>query len=104
MAGRGRTRSGKGTATDRKLMAIEVNGEHITVDSKAMSIAERQLVRSELAKLAAPDFMDSVAGAVWITLRRNDKALTFAEVCENLTVEQLEGAEYVDAEDASPEA
>lgn len=100
--GRGRDRSGK---TPDRLMVIEVNGEPLTIDNRAMTMRERQVLRAELAKLPVePDQQDWVTGAVWIAMRRNDPALTFDEVCESLTVGDVSDLEMVDPEADSPEA
>jgi hypothetical protein len=103
MVSKARERSGK-SATAEKLMAIEVNGERLVIDTKAMTIAERQLVRGELAKLPAPDSTDSLVGAIWIRLREKDETLTFAEVCESLTVGDMDAIEFFEAETDTPEA
>lgn len=103
MASRSRERSGK--AGSSKLLAIEVNGERLTIDTKAMTMRERQLLRRELATIGVePDTMDWTAGAVWIALRRTDPTITFEDVCDSLTVDDLQGVEMVDADGADPEA
>ncbi len=104
MAGRGRERSGGGKTAER-LLAIEVNGEQVLIDHRAMSMRERQILRAELAKLPVePDEMDWTAGAVWISLRRNDPDLTFETVCESITVADMAARTLVDPEADSPEA
>jgi hypothetical protein len=103
MASRGRERSG-GTKTSTKLLAIEVNGERVTIDTRAMTIRERQTLRAELAKLPVDaDQQDWIAGAVWIALRRDTPDLTFGEVCDSLTIGDVSDLEYLDSEADSPE-
>lgn len=102
--GRARTLADTGKTPARKLLVLQVNGQPLTVDAKAMTIRERQLARAELAKLPNADHMDFTMASIWIALRRDDKTLTFEEACEAFTVEQLENAEYVDPEGDTPEA
>jgi hypothetical protein len=104
MASRGRDRSGGGKAAE-KLLAIDVNGQQVVIDHRAMSMRERQMLRAELAKLPVdPDEMDWTAGAVWIALRRDDADLTFEAVCESITVGDMAARTLVDPEADSPEA
>lgn len=104
MAGRGRERSGGGKSAE-KLLAIEVNGQPVTIDVRAMSMRERVLLRSELAKLPVEaDEMDFRVGAVWIALRRDDESLSFDEVLGSVTVGDMLDPLVVDAEADSPEA
>ena len=102
--GRGRERSGAGKAAER-LMAIEVNGEKITVDVRSMSMRERSVLRAALAQLPVePDEVDWTVGAVWIAMRRNDPTLTFDDVLDAVTVGDVLDREPVEAEADSPEA
>lgn len=90
---------------DRKLLAIEVDGRTVTCDSRSLTIRETQLLRAELAKIGVePSADDWFAGVLWITLRRDDPALTFAEVCDSLTVGAVRDSELIDAEADTPEA
>jgi hypothetical protein len=98
----GRDRSGIKSKTS-KLVAVEVNGERLVIDSKAMTIRERQQARAELALLPDSDSTDAMAASIWIAMRRTNPALTFAEVCDSLTVADLDDAEFLE-DDTSPEA
>jgi hypothetical protein len=97
-----RERSGGGKAKP-KLMAVEVNGERLVIDPAAMTLRDRQAMRAELAKLTDADYMDAVAGQVWIAMRRTDPTLTFDEVYDSLTVADVNGLETVDPEPDDPE-
>jgi hypothetical protein len=95
----------KGTKASERLMALEVNGQRVTIDHRAMTMRERQTLRAELAKLPVePDELDWVTGAVWIALRRDDAELTFEQVCDSITVGDMQARTLVDAEVDSPEA
>lgn len=97
-----RERSG-GAKAKPKLMAVEVNGERLVIDPQAMTLRERQVMRAEQAKLTNPDYMDAVAGQVWIAMRRADPTLTFDEVYDSLTVADVNGLEQVESEPDDPE-
>lgn len=89
----------------RKLLAVEVDGRKVTVDQRSLTIRESQLLRAELAKIGVePSADDWFAGVLWITLRRDDPALTYAEVCDSLTVGAVRDANLVEAEPDAPEA
>lgn len=86
-------------------MAIEVNGQTVTIDTRAMTMRERQMLRAELAKLPVePDEMDWTVGAVWISLRHNDPDLTFEQVCDSVTLGDILDREAIEPEADSPEA
>ena len=88
-----------------RLMAIEVNGQRVTIDNRSMTMRERQTLRAELAKLPVePDQQDWIAGAVWIALRRDDEKLTFDDVCNSLTIGDVSDLEIIEPEADSPEA
>ena len=101
---RGRERSGKPKSAER-LLAIEVNGERVTIDARVMTMRERVLLRAELAKLPVEaDEMDWTVGAVWIAMRRNDETLTFDDVLDSVTLGDVLDREAVEPEVDSPEA
>jgi len=104
--GRGRERSGGNrSSTAAAPLSIEVDGEPVVVDTAMMSLRERQVLRAELAKLPAePDQMDWLAGGAWITLRRNDPALTLDDVMDAITISDFYDAERVEVGGDSPEA
>lgn len=107
MGSRGRDRSNadRGIKPAGSLIAIEVNGERVVIDSRAMTMRERSVLRAELAKLPVEaDNMDWTVGAVWIAMRRTDPDLTFDEVLDSVTVGDIADRELVDAEADSPEA
>jgi hypothetical protein len=96
-----RERSGIGSSND--LVTINVNGVPVLIDQRTLTMRERQQVKSELHKLDYPaDQMDMLMGAIWVVMRRTDPTLTFAEVCESITVGDLEDVEAVGSDD-SPE-
>lgn len=103
--GIGRDRSGKGRGVNNSgVIAVEIDGERLVIDNRAMTIRERQLVRRELAQIANPDRMDWIAGAVWIARRRTDPNVTFDDICDALTIGDIEDVEIVEPESDSPEA
>jgi len=106
MASKGRERSGGSeTASTRRLLTITVNGEVLTIDPTAMSLRERQHMRAELAKLEVDaDWMDQIAGQVWVAMRRTEPTITFEEVLDALDVNDVANLEWVDPEADSPEA
>jgi hypothetical protein len=85
-----------------KLTAVEVAGERIVIDVRAMTIRERQMARAEVGKLENPDEIDSQVAAIWITLRRRNPELTFADLCDSLTLNELDTIEQIEDTD-SPE-
>lgn len=102
--GIGRDRSGKGRGgATSGVIAVEINGERLVIDNRAMTIRERQLVRHELAAITNPDRMDWIAGAVWIARRRTDPTVTYDDVCEALTIGDIDDVELVEPESDSPE-
>jgi hypothetical protein len=106
MASKGRERSGgSGPSRTQKLLTITVNGNDLSIDPAAMSLRERQQMRAQLAKLEVDaDWMDQIAGQVWIAMRRDDPAVTFDEVLDALDVGDVSNGVWVDPEDDSPEA
>jgi len=96
----GRERSGVTASSKADLLAIEVNGEQVLVDPRTLSMGERSVMKRELAKLGyEPDATDSLVATIWVVMRRDDKALTFEEVCDAITVGSLEDALPVPAEE-----
>jgi hypothetical protein len=88
-----------------RLLAVEIDGRKVTVDQRSLTIRESQLLRAELDKIGVkPGSNDWFAGLVWITLRRDNATLTYAQVCESLTIGEVEDAEFVEAEADAPEA
>lgn len=84
------------------LVTLNVNGEPVTIDQRTLTMSERQAIKRELAKLEyEPDDLDALCATIWVVMRRNDSALTFAEVCDVLTLESLSEAEAGD--ETSPE-
>jgi hypothetical protein len=98
-----RERSG-GAKSDDRLMALEVNGERLVIDNRAMTIRERRILRAELAKLPVePDTQDWVAGGAWIALRRTEPDISYDEVCDSITVGDVSDLEMIEAEASDPE-
>lgn len=85
------------------LTAVEVAGVRYVIDHAAMTISERQLARTELAKLDAADHVDIMAASIWVAMRRTVPGLTFMEVCDSLTLADIEGVETVEAEPDDPQ-
>lgn len=103
MASSARDRSG--VKSTSKLMAIELNGERLTIDNTVMTLRERAMLRAELAKLPVEaDQMDWTAGAVWIALRRTDPTVTFDDVYDSLTIADIGDLEMVEPGADDPEA
>jgi hypothetical protein len=102
---RARERTDGASSKAKKLIAIEVNGETLTIDIKAMTLRERQAMRAQLAKLEVePDWMDQIAAQVWVAMRRRDEDVTFGDVLDALDVADVEALEWIEAEADSPEA
>lgn len=105
MGNRGRDRMPDAKKRAETLVALEIDGERITVDSRAITLRERQEMKRALADLPVEaDEMDWVAAAAWITMRRSDPALTLDDVMDRVTVGDVQDREFVDAEADSPEA
>jgi hypothetical protein len=108
MASQAREQSGKG-GSSRDVLTIKVtlgDGEERTVvcDPNTMTLMERRHVKVELGKLGyEPDETDMLAAAIWIAMRRDDASVTFDEVCESITFEQLTDPDLVapDQQDAA---
>jgi hypothetical protein len=98
-----RERTDGASSRAKKLMAVEVNGERLIIDPQAQTLRERQLMRAELGKLTDPDYMDAIAGQVWVAMRRNDPSIEFSDVYDSMTVADVNGLETVDPEPDDPE-
>lgn len=98
----GRERSGI-QSTASPLLTLMVNGEPVTVDQRSLTMSERQAVKRELAKLEyETDELDVLTATIWVVMRRTDSALTFAEVCDGITLDSLSTA-TTDVDESSPE-
>lgn len=105
MANRGRARTRPAEQSGEKLLAVEVDGERYTIDSRAFTIGEKQLMKRELSRLGyEADDIDWIAASVWIIRRREDRQLSFADAMESMTIGDIQDREVVDAEVDSPEA
>lgn len=96
-------RERSGIAKPGRLVAVVVEGERIVIDVRAMTIKERQIARAELAKIDNYDEVDTQVASIWIALRRTRPDLTFAELCETLTLHDVDTSEVLEDDD-SPEA
>lgn len=66
-------------------------------------MSERQAVKREIAKLDYDaDDLDVLCATIWVVMRRTDSALTFADVCDSITLESLSEA-TTDGDPTSPE-
>jgi IMP cyclohydrolase len=84
------------------VVVLNVNGQPVTVDQRTLTMSERQAVKSVLAKLDyESDDLDALCATIWVVMRRTDPALTFAEVCDAITLESL--SEATSEDDSSPE-
>lgn len=88
------------------VMKIVVNGEDVFVDPGTLTGTERQLMKRALAGLGyEPDGQDALYASIWVVMRRSDPALTFEDVCDAITFNDLGAARTVDvSEDDSPQA
>ena len=102
MTSQAREQSGKGTKKSHDVLTLNVtlgDGEarHVICDPHTMTLMERRLVKVELGKLGyEPDETDMLGASIWVALRRDDPTVTFDEVCESLTYEQLMDPQVVD--------
>jgi hypothetical protein len=86
------------------VVQVRVNGQVVTVDARTLTIGERQAMKRELAQLGyEPDDLDALCATIWVVMHRDDASLTFAEVCDSLTLEDLSEAGS-DLDGDSPES
>jgi hypothetical protein len=93
-------------SADVMVIRVVIGGEsrEVVVDPRAMTLMERRLIKVELAKLGyEPDDTDVLAGSIWIAMRRDDPALTYDEVCEAITFEDLRDPDEVATADQDPQ-
>lgn len=97
----GRERSGVSSG-GAPLVTLNVNGSPVTIDQRTLTMSERQAIKREIAKLDyEPDDLDALCATIWVVMRRTDPALTFADVCDSLTLEDL--SEATTGDETSPE-
>jgi hypothetical protein len=99
--GQARKNSGKerGSAKDETI-AVVVDGVEVQINPHTLTMKERQLVRSVLSKLEYDvDDMDVMTATVWVVMKRTDSALTFDDVSDSLTIQDLEDARLTTLEE-----
>lgn len=93
--------------SDAKLK-VTLNGVEVVIDPRTLTMRERQLIRSEIAKMVKElgiesDDQDILCGTVWAVVRRTDPTISFGEVADQMTIGTLSDAEQIDGAD-DPEA
>ena len=90
-ASKARVNSGKGGTPEPTVLQINVNGVLQTIDPNSLTLRERQICKVELTKLGyEPDELDIISATIWVIMRRSDPDLTFEDVCEGITIQDLQ--------------
>lgn len=100
-----RSLAAMGKAKKSPVVKVTVNGEDIVLDAATLTGTERQMMKRSMANLGYPaDEEDAFYTLIWVVMRRSDSSLTFANVCDAVTLTDVGTAVPVDAsEDDSPQ-
>ncbi len=79
------------TLSPKTQLTAHVLGRDVVIDPDTLTMGERSQMKRVLAQLGyEPDDTDVLVGTIWVVMRRADPELTFEEVCDAITIADMD--------------